>query len=61
MEQLGKKTENGKRIGEERIGPKTTEKMENNGKSASLLIQAFLQPTVVFEETAHAPTDCISM
>ena len=33
-EQLGKKTENGKRIGGERIGPKITEK--KTGKSASL-------------------------
>ena len=29
-------TENGKRIGGERIGPKITEKTENNGQSASL-------------------------
>ena len=35
-EQLGKKTENGKRIGGEQFGPKITEKTENNGKSAAL-------------------------
>ena len=36
-EQLGKKTENRKRIGGEQTGPKITEKTENNGKSASLV------------------------
>ena len=35
-EQLGKKTENGKRIGGEQIGLKITEKQENDRKSASL-------------------------
>ena len=37
-DEIGANRENGKRISRERIGPKITEKMENNRKSASLLM-----------------------
>ena len=65
-DEIGEKkriTENGKRVGAERIGPKITEKMENDGKSVSLFRK--LEPVSVAVNTAQVraadPLDVFSL